>query len=83
MKVLKFIIEGIFWIMIFLSPFILFAIAAGIMYLKTKNLFYFPFGFLVVGAGVGILVAEKIRRKYGCSTFMGKLLRTPEIEKKE
>ena len=83
MKILKFIIESIFWVIIFLSPFLVFAIAAGIMYLKTKNLFYYPIGLLIIGAGVGIIVAEKIRRKYGCSTYMGRLLRTPEIEEKE
>ena len=38
---------------------------------------------LVVGISVGAFIAYKIHKKEGTVTYMGKLLRMPELEKKE
>ena len=76
-RTIRNITEGIFWLTIFLSPFLAGVIAAIALYLYS----YGVIAIIVVsiGAILGVLLAEKIRRKYGCSTYMGRLLATPEF----
>jgi hypothetical protein len=75
MKILTYFIEAIFWLLIFLSPVLFFALIA-LFYNKSNILFY---SLLSIGIILGVLFAEWVRKKYGCSTFMGRLLGTPEI----
>jgi hypothetical protein len=77
LRILRNIIEGLFWFIIFLSPFLAGAIIAVVLYLYHYN----AIGIVVISIGAisGVILAEKIRKKYGCSTYMGRLLATPDF----
>lgn len=79
-KLFEIIIELWYWFMIFLSPFIFFGIISVII-LINSSLIYLSLITLSIGFILGILLAEKIRRKYGCSFYLGKILSTPEENK--
>lgn len=78
---LSILIEVIFWILLFLCPFLIFGIISSIIYFKFDNMIL---AVIIGNIGIlsGIIFAEKIRRKYGTSNFFGRLLRTPELEDK-
>jgi hypothetical protein len=67
------IMEIIYWIQIFISPLLVSVIIAAIAYFNIPNNYWLPSGILIIGAIVGIIFAERIRRKYGTTTFMGRL----------
>jgi len=74
------IIEAIYWIGIFLSPTLLLgAVAIGIYFSNEDNL-WISVILLFTGIVIGIIFAERIRRKYGCSYYMAKILSTPDID---
>ncbi|KAB2916125.1 MAG: hypothetical protein F9K23_08425 [Bacteroidetes bacterium] len=83
MKFFKWIIESIFWLMIFFSPVLIFTLISIFIYAENKDLIWFCLLLISIGVCLGILYAEKVRKKYGCSTYMGRLLRTPELEHKD
>lgn len=71
MKVVKDCVEGVFWLFIFLSPFI----TGGLI-----SLFLIVDGYQIAALLVlllsivgGILLAEWIRRHHGCAKFVGHL----------
>jgi hypothetical protein len=81
MKFIRFLVEALFWILLFFCPvfasvFMGLGIASVTGDLKQAVLIALPFG--AVG---GVILAEYIRRKYGCSNFYGRLARMPELEK--
>lgn len=83
MKLLKNLIEFIFWIQIFLAPVILFAIIAFFIFVSNEEYFILSIIILLAGCALGIWCAEWIRKKYGCSKYIGRLLGTPELENKK
>lgn len=72
-KIFNVIVEIVYWFLFFLSPFIVFVIIAGIVYLNNPNNHWLPIGLLILGIILGILLAERIRRKYGTSAYMAML----------
>ena len=72
-KVFDIFVEFIFWIAIFASPFLL-SIAIGLfVYIHNKNLLWVLFLISSIGFITGVFIAEKIRRKYGCTIYMSKI----------
>jgi hypothetical protein len=68
-------IEAMFWAAIFISPVTLLGIIGLMLYLK----FDLPWAFiasLALGCFLGTIIAERIRKKTGCSTFFSFLIRT-------
>ena len=82
MRLLEKFVEALCWLKIFFSPFFLFALIGGLLYLSTNQLLWLLI-FLLTGLFLGIAFAEWARRKFGCSAFLGKLLGTPELDKNE
>lgn len=82
MKLLSTLIEILFWLLLCLCPILIFGLISAIVYsaVHSKEL---SIGIGVLGIIAGILFAEKIRKNYGASHFYGRLLRTPELERKE
>ena len=78
-KVFSFIIELIYWVLIFLSPFLISAVISCIIYFTNENLLWLSILILTSGFIFGVIYAERIRKKYGCSKFMGRILATPDI----
>lgn len=74
LQFLKWTSEALFWLRIFAAPFIVFSIVAFIVYLSNNNLL--PVSLLLVIAGIisGIALAERARKKYGCSTYLSRLV---------
>ena len=77
--------EAIYWLQIFLCPT---AIMGGIGFLihlsyNTDWSLILLIVLASVGALLGIFFAERVRRRIGCSAFMGRILSTPDIPDKE
>lgn len=73
------IIEVLFWIAIFSSPLLISIAIAALLYFNNDKLIWMPIAIISAGVILGIYVAERIRRKYGCANFMGKIIGTPDI----
>jgi uncharacterized membrane protein YfcA len=73
------IIELIFWVAIFSSPLLIGSAIAFILYLNMPKLEWLSIVIASIGALIGILFAERVRRKYGCTRYMSRLIATPDI----
>jgi len=68
------LVEIISWIAIFLSPVLGFGVAGAAIYFSNPN--HWILAMIVASAGViiGVVWAENVRKKIGCSNFLGKIL---------
>ncbi len=80
MKIIKHIVDLIFWLWAFIIPAAILGFFAFLLYRKSAS--NLPYSVLMAIAGIiiGAVLAEYIRRKYGLDYFFGKLLSTPELE---
>jgi hypothetical protein len=78
-KIFNAIIEIIYWILFFLSPFLVFTIIAVILYANNPANHWLPVLLLIIGVTSGIILAERIRRKYGTANYMGTLWGNSEL----
>ena len=84
MKLLKFIVEAIFWIQIFLCPAGIIGFIGFVIYKNYPQVWgIVVFVGLLFGIALGIYFAERIRRTTGCSTFMARLFASPELDNKK
>jgi uncharacterized membrane protein YfcA len=67
------IMEVIYWIQIFLAPFLPLSIIGVIIYFNNVNYSWLCIVLIIIGAVLGIILAERIRRKYGTTTYMGRI----------
>jgi hypothetical protein len=79
LRVLKFFIESVFWLQIFLCPFLAGGIIAFLLYSSQQDLWPVSIFFVLTGFVFGIILAERIRKKYGCSRYLSRILSTPDI----
>ncbi len=75
-KLFEAIVEAVYWFLIFLSPTLVAVVIAAVVYFNNEEQATIPLVILGVGFLTGVLLAERIRRKYGCSTFYARLMRT-------
>jgi hypothetical protein len=75
MKFIAKIIELIYWLQLFISPTALLGFIGFLLYNVMKNQagLYLFFALLATGAIIGFYFAERIRRREGCSIFMGRI----------
>jgi hypothetical protein len=73
------LIEFFNWLAIFLVPFVAGVGIGFIIYINYERLLWLSIIFSLSGAITGILIAEHIRRKYGCSRYLSRIRATPEI----
>ena len=73
-KIFEIFVEIISWIAIFTSPVLGFGVAAAIIYFTNTNNWILAIIIALVGIIIGAFWAENIRRKVGCSNFLGKIL---------
>jgi len=64
---------------IFASPFLIGAIIGVSIYIANQNLLWLSVTIVSIAAVIGIVFAERIRKKYGCSRYMSKIIATPDI----
>jgi hypothetical protein len=81
-KLWEAIAEISYWLGIFLSPFLTSGLLAYITYFSLAWPLYISIVLLIGGCICGILLAEYIRKKYGCSAFWARLSGSPHIEEK-
>lgn len=72
-RLFEIIMEIIYWILIFLSPFLALSIIGIIVYLNNPDNSWVSIVLFIIGAILGTILAEKIRRKYGTTTYMGRI----------
>jgi ACR3 family arsenite efflux pump ArsB len=71
--------EIIYWIKIFLSPFIIFLFIALAIYFSNEELLWISVILLIIGLTLGIIYAERIRKKHGTTQYMGRIYNTDDI----
>lgn len=72
------IIEVIYWIKIFLSPNLFAVLIIFILYNQFDYSNWYLL-FFIPSIIIGIVLAEKARRKYGASFYFSKPMNTPDI----
>jgi hypothetical protein len=78
------IMEVIYWIQLFMAPFLPLSIIGIIIYFNNTNYGWLCVTLMLVGVVLGIILAERIRRKYGTTTYMGRIKGNSEfIEEKK
>jgi hypothetical protein len=78
-KIFHGFIEVIFWISIFCSPLMIGAAVAFIIYISAPNLEWLSITIIGLWFFMGLVFAERVRRKYGCAKFMSRLISTPDL----
>ena len=73
------IIEIIFWVAIFCALLLIGIAIAFVIYISSPKLEWFSIVIVCLGFVLGIVFAEIVRRKYGCTRYMSRLLATPDI----
>jgi len=76
-------LEVIYWIQIFISPFLLFAFAGVIVYFNNTDNWWVSIVLMIIGAVLGTFFAERIRRKRGTVAYMGGIKGNSEFAEKE
>lgn len=71
--------EIIYWIKIFLSLFIIFIFIALAIYFFNEELLWISVLLSIIGLVLGIVYAERIRKKHGTTQYMGKIYNTDDI----
>jgi uncharacterized membrane protein YfcA len=64
---------------LFAAPLLGSAVIGAIIYFSNTHLFWLAAIVVFIGAVTGVLFAEKIRKKYGCSNYMSRIVSTPDI----
>lgn len=84
-RVLEYIPKILAWLQIAASPIVIGLIAGSLIYLYNRNAYGLTIGITVavLGVIVGILWAERIRKKRGTVEHMARLIHLPELHKKE
>ena len=87
MRLIRFIVEVVFWIQITITPVLVFGLGIFIFFTFKRvdnlhGLWIYILPILAVGLSIGVYFAERIRRTVGCANFMGRLLGMPEIHNK-
>lgn len=67
------IMEVIYWIQLFMAPFLPLSIIGLIIYFNNTNYAWLCIILILIGTVLGIILAERIRRKYGTVTYMGRI----------
>jgi hypothetical protein len=73
MSIMDDIMEAIYWFQIFLAPFIPLSIVGIVIYFNNTNCGWLCTLLMIVGVILGVILAERIRRKYGTTTYMGRI----------
>ncbi len=77
LKVFEFFVEMCFWLMAFASPMVVSIVASALIYSSNKSVSII----ILIGGGItGIVFAEWVRKKHGCSNYFAKLIASPDIK---
>ncbi len=78
-KVLSFFIESVFWIQLFFAPVGIGGLIALFIYIGNQKLLWLSITIAAASIVIGIVYAERVRRKHGTSRYASKIIGTPDI----
>lgn len=78
-KVLSFFIESVFWIQLFFAPVGIGGLIALFIYIGNQKLLWLSITIATASIVIGIVYAERVRKKYGTSRYASKIIGTPDI----
>ena len=78
-KILSFIVELVFWLQIFITPVAIGGVVALFIYVRNERLLWLSMIIAAIAVVIGIVYAERVRRKHGTSRYVSKILATPDI----
>jgi len=78
-KILSFLIETIFWIQFFITPLGIGALIAIFIYISNEKLLWLSITITAISAILGVVYAERVRRKKGTSRYASRIIGTPDI----
>ena len=78
-KILSFIIESVFWVQLFIAPIVIGGLIALFIYIENHKLLWLSITVAVASVVVGLVYAERVRRKQGTSRYASKIIGTPDI----
>jgi hypothetical protein len=83
MKVIEFLIDAFSWLKIVASPFLMAVIIAIIIYLNIAGILGFSLSLitLLVGLIAGVILATRIWKTEGTTTFLSRIHANPELDK--
>ncbi len=83
MKIIAFLIEVFSWLKIVVSPLLIAAIIAIIIYLNVPEILglILSISILLLGLIVGVIWATRVWKNQGTTTFLARIYATPELDK--
>ena len=78
-KLFAILVETVFWLQFFLAPVGLGGLIAVAIYISNQDLLWLSMVIMIISVIVGVLYAERIRKKRGTSRYAAKILATPDI----
>ena len=74
MKFLESLVEGFYWLLIFISPTVILGFAGFVAWYNFKGTIGIIsfIALALAGIGLGIYFAERIRKTVGCSMFLSR-----------
>ncbi|HEX7847654.1 MAG TPA: hypothetical protein VF476_17760 [Chitinophagaceae bacterium] len=82
MKLFLFFINSIYWLWAFSVPVLVCGIPAWLLYQRSSSNLVYAILLLVIGIGLGVCMAERIRKTPGLSKFFSSLSETHDMEGK-
>jgi hypothetical protein len=73
------LLELIYWIKIFLSPFLILVAIGWVVYVYDQNFLWISVLLGITGTILGVFWAERVRRRTGTAQYMAKIYHTDDI----
>lgn len=78
---MRVLFEIFYWLLIALCPILVVSLANILVYVYIFSSIYLLILVELIGVILGVVLAEYIRKKYGCSSFYSKLMNTPDLDR--
>lgn len=81
MKFIEYLVQGLLWLLVALSPTLAGVILGFIISFQAGDIYSSTVPLVgLIGFVVGATWAERVRKTIGLTTFFGRLLGTPELK---
>ena len=79
-KLFHIFVESIFWLQLFLVPVLAGGVIAVVIFISNENLLWLSIAIAAISIIVGVIYAERIRRKHGTSRYLARIMSTGDQE---
>ena len=80
MKIFELFINMIYWLWLFIIPAGILSAIGFFLYMNNSDNISYSIMLSICGCILGIFLAEKVRTKYGLTSFFGRISETPDIK---